>query len=100
MAMVPDSGPCLHVSSSAPHPSHLHLTSHTVFGYPHSNGKLLSNYYHYILNNHPLLSMLFRHPKNVYTRSQRLVVYLNALFFAVFVSFVLLGTTTVKQVSC
>lgn len=71
----------------------------TVFGYPGTTGTLFSNYKHFVMNNHPLLSMLLLHPKNVYSRKQRLIVYLNALFFALFVSFVLLGTTTVHQVS-
>jgi hypothetical protein len=70
-----------------------------VYGYPGSQGTIWSNYRKYVFNQHPFLSLCCLHPKHVYSRKQRLIVYFDALCFAIFLSYVLLGTNTFPEVS-
>jgi hypothetical protein len=50
------------------------LLENRSFGYPGTDGTLLSNYVAYCLNRHPLLSILTAHPLHPFTRAERLVV--------------------------
>jgi hypothetical protein len=50
------------------------LLENRSFGYPGTNGTLLSNYLAYCLNRHPLISILTAHPLHPFTRPERLVV--------------------------
>lgn len=70
-----------------------------MFGYPGTDGTISSNYRQYVYNNHPLLSLILLHPLNPYGRKERLIVFINSLFFAIFVTFVILETTYVPKVS-
>lgn len=50
------------------------LLENRSFGYPGTDGTLLSNYVAYCLNRHPLLSIVTAHPLHPFTRAERLVV--------------------------
>jgi len=50
------------------------LLENRSFGYPGTDGTLLSNYVAYVLNRHPLISILTAHPLHPFTRAERLVV--------------------------
>lgn len=50
------------------------LLENRSFGYPGTNGTLLSNYLAYCLNRHPLISIVTAHPLHPFTRSERTVV--------------------------
>ncbi|RYH27868.1 hypothetical protein EON65_12865 [archaeon] len=75
------------------------LLSKRVFGYPGSTGSMWSNYKHFVYNNHPFLSICCLHSKHTYNCRERIVVFFNVLCFAIFLSFILLGTTLIKEVA-
>ena len=75
------------------------LLSERVFGYPHSDGTWSSNYKHYVMNNHPGLSLILSHPLHPYTKKSRFVVFVCLLLFAVTLSFVFWDTNYAPQVS-
>jgi hypothetical protein len=70
-----------------------------VYGYPGTNGSLFSNYRHYVYNNHPLLSIFFMNRLNPFGRRQRLLVFIDSLFFAIFVTFLITETTFIPKLS-
>lgn len=69
-----------------------------VFGYPGTDGGIFSNYRQYVKNNHPLLSICLASPLNPFGRKERILVFLNSLFFAIFVTFLVTETTFVPKV--
>lgn len=75
------------------------LVSGRVFGYPNTRGTLLSNYLQYIWNNHPFLSICCMNRLNPFRRGQRLVVFINGLFLAIFLSFLFFETTYIPRVA-
>lgn len=74
------------------------LVSKRVYKYPGCGDNWCSNYVAYVMNNHPLLSMFFTHPLHPFGRHQRIIVFLNGLFFAIFISFVVFETTYLPRV--
>lgn len=75
------------------------LVSKRVYKYPGCTDSWCSNYFSYISNNHPFFSMIFVHYLHPFGRRQRLMVFLNGIFFAIFISFVMFETTLVPRVS-
>lgn len=75
------------------------LVSKRVYKYPGCSDSWCSNYCSYVSNNHPFVSMVFVHYLHPFGRRQRLMVFLNGLFFAIFISFVIFETTLVPRVS-
>ena len=69
------------------------LLSERVFGYPGTDGSVLSNYKHYVFNSHPLLSIFFMHRQHPFERKKRIIVFLCTFAFTIFMSFVLLDGT-------
>jgi hypothetical protein len=61
-----------------------------VYGYPHSDGSLLSNYIRFVAHQHPLLSIFFCNSKHPYSRQKRLIVLFCVLCFAFMVEIALL----------
>eukprot|EP01038_Epipyxis_sp_PR26KG_P006338 gene6338-8726_t len=70
-----------------------------VYGYPGTDGTVTSNYIAYTRNEHPLLGLLFIDWNHPFVRKDRIIVYCNALAFAVFVSFVLTETELVGPIA-
>lgn len=70
-----------------------------VYGYPGTDGGIISNYYYYVLNNHPLFSMCFLHHLNPFGRKERIIVYINSIIFAIFITFVIMYTTYIPRLS-
>jgi hypothetical protein len=58
----------------------------------------MSNYKHYVFNNHPLLSIGLMNGRHPFERKRRVIVFLITLAFAMFVSFLLLKTDVVVEV--
>jgi hypothetical protein len=75
------------------------LVSKRVFRYPDSSEGWCSNYVNYIKNNHPFFSIFFVHPLHPFGRRERFLVFLNGIFFAIFISFVFFETYYVPRVS-
>jgi hypothetical protein len=75
------------------------LVSKRVFKYPGCSDSWCSNYCSYIANNHPFLSMIFVHYLHPFGRRQRLMVFLNGLFFAIFMSFVIFETSLIPKLA-
>lgn len=69
-----------------------------VFGYPSTDGTIRSNYFQFVRNNHPILSMCLLHRLNPFGRKERIIVFCNALFFSIFISFVIFYTSSFRQV--
>eukprot|EP01034_Spumella_vulgaris_P032857 gene32857-40558_t len=75
------------------------LLSERVYGYPSTNGTIMSNYKHYVFNNHPLLSIVLMNSRHPFERKRRVIVFLITLAFAIFVSFLLLKTDVVVEIA-
>lgn len=75
------------------------LVSKRVYKYPGCSDSWCSNYWSYVANNHPFLSMIFVHYLHPFGRRQRLMVFLNGLFFAIFISFVIFETTLIPKLA-
>eukprot|EP01042_Synura_sphagnicola_P007880 gene7880-10087_t len=75
------------------------LVSKRVYKYPGCTDSWCSNYFSYISNNHPFFSMIFVHYLHPFGRRQRLMVFLNGIFFAIFISFVMFETTLVPRLA-
>lgn len=74
------------------------LVSGRVYPYPNCGDSWCLNYIAYIRNNHPALSMCFSHALHPFRKHQRLIVFLNSLFFTIFISFVVCQTTLMPRV--
>jgi hypothetical protein len=74
------------------------LVSNRVYGYPNSNGSILSNYVHFVCNNHPLLSICFARRCHPYDTKKRLIVFICIVSFAIGLSYAFLNTNYVYQV--
>ena len=48
----------------------------TSFGFPGSDGTFCSNFYHFLINNHPFFSIFGAHPMHPFNRYERSVVTL------------------------
>lgn len=72
--------------------------SRRVYGYPYSNGTVLSNYIHYIKNNHPLLSICLANRGQPYNTKKRLIVFICIISFAIGLAYVLVNTSYIHQV--
>ena len=70
-----------------------------VYGYPNTHGGRCSNYYYYILYNHPVLSIFCTHKLHPFTKKHRFIVFLCSMAFAVCFAFILLDTPLVPAVS-
>jgi hypothetical protein len=76
-----------------------------VYGYPHSSGTTLSNYFHFVRNNHPLLAIFFSHRLHPFTKKRRLIVFFCVLCIAYTLSVVLLSNfyfdeTSICSIGC
>lgn len=60
----------------------------TVYGFPGSDGSAQDNYFHFVKNRHPFLSIFFAHPLHPLSFRDRVTVFLCSLGFAFFVSVV------------
>lgn len=74
------------------------LVSKRVYGFPGGSTSVPSNYCRYVSNNHPFFSICFAHRLHPFGKKQRLLVFLNGLFFAIFISFIFFETTLVPRV--
>ncbi len=52
------------------------LTNERVYGYPGSKGTFTSNFYRFVLNSHPFLSIFCVHPLHPFTKMKRFIVFL------------------------
>lgn len=75
------------------------LVSDRVYGYPSTNGTLMSNYFRFVFNKHPLLSIFLHYRLDPYTTKKRLITFICILCFAVAVSYLLLSTTFVYRIA-
>ena len=75
------------------------FVSERVYGFPNTNGRIMSNYMRYFLNNHPFFSIFLTHSKNPYTKWKRFLIFLCTLFFAISLSFLLEKTYYIEAVS-
>eukprot|EP01032_Pedospumella_encystans_P027542 gene27542-31129_t len=71
------------------------LISERVYGYPRTYGGRCSNYYYYVLYNHPILSIFCTHKLHPFSKKHRFIVFLCSLSFAVCFAFILLDTPLV-----
>jgi len=65
------------------------LSKGRVYGYPHSYGLCICNYFGFVLNNHPLLSILCSHKLHPFNKRKRLTVYISSLFFSFGIIYIL-----------
>lgn len=72
--------------------------SRRVYGYPYSNGTVLSNYIHYVKNNHPLFSICLAKRGQPYNTKKRLIVFICIISFAIGLAYVLVNTSYIHQV--
>ncbi len=75
------------------------LTNERVYGYPGTKGTFMSNFWQFVLNSHPLLSILFVHPLHPFTRMKRIIVFLCSFSFAIAVSFIFVSTDYVPDLA-
>lgn len=75
------------------------LLSGRVYGYPYTNGTALSNYFRFVINTHPLLSIILHYRLDPYTTKNRFIVFVCILCFAVAVSYLLVSTTFIYQIA-
>jgi hypothetical protein len=66
------------------------LLSERVYGFPSTSGSVLSNYWQFIRNNHPLLSICLMHTKNPFPRKKRVIVFICTFSFSIFLTFLLM----------
>ena len=62
------------------------LLRNCSYGYPNTDGTLWSNYKAYVLNRHPLLSIVTAHPLHPFSHAERLVVLVCSFCWAFFVN--------------
>ena len=74
------------------------LISNRVYGYPTSDGSIMSNYRHFVCNNHPLLSIVFARRCHPYNMKKRLIVFICIICFAIGLAYVFYNTDYVYQV--
>lgn len=72
--------------------------SNRVYGYPFSDGSVLSNYIHYVKNNHPLISIFLAKRGQPYNTKKRLIVFVCIISFAIGLSYILVSTDYIHQV--
>jgi hypothetical protein len=72
--------------------------SRRVYGYPHSTGTVLSNYIHYVKNNHPLISICLANRGQPYNTKKRLIVFICIVSFAIGLAYILVNTSYIHQV--
>ena len=69
------------------------LVSGKVFGFPKTNGSFCWNWYRFVCNEHPLLTIWMQHPWHPFTKRRRVVVLYNIICMAFFVTVVLMSET-------
>jgi len=69
------------------------LISERVYGFPYSNGTVMSNYKYYVFNNHPFLSIFLVNKLHPYDRKRRIIVFLCTLVFVMVLSYYITQTT-------
>jgi len=69
------------------------LMSERVYGFPYSNGTVMSNYKYYVFNNHPFLSIFLVNRLHPYDRKRRIIVFLCTLVFVMVLSYYITQTT-------
>ena len=72
--------------------------SRRVYGYPYSSGTVLSNYIHYVKNNHPLFSICLAKRGQPYNTKKRLIVFICITSFAIGLAYILVNTSYIHQV--
>ena len=75
------------------------LISSRVYGYPNSDGSVMSNYRHFVYNNHPLISIFFAKRGHPYNTKKRFIVYICIICFAIGLSYLFLNTNYVHEVN-
>mmetsp|Transcript_4314 Transcript_4314/g.11038 ORF Transcript_4314/g.11038 Transcript_4314/m.11038 type:complete len:614 (+) Transcript_4314:244-2085(+) len=73
------------------------LLENRSFGYPGTDGTLLSNYMAYVLNRHPLISIVTAHPLHPFTRAERVAVLVCSFCWAFFVKAVMHRDPLINQ---
>lgn len=68
------------------------LNSGRVYGFPGTNGGRCSNYFRFVCNNHPLISIFLVNKLHPYGVKQRLHVYYSVACLAILLNYVLLKT--------
>jgi hypothetical protein len=74
------------------------FVSNRVYGYPRSDGTMLSNYKHFVFNNHPFFSICLATWGQPYNMKKRILVFICTLSMAIGISYVLVHTDYVHQV--
>ena len=74
------------------------LVSKRVFGYPNSNGSVISNYAFFVRNNHPLISIFLATKNHPYSMKKRLIVFVCIISFAIGLAYLVFNTKYVYQV--
>ena len=70
-----------------------------VYGYPNTNGSLISNYLQYIRNNHPVLSICLAHKLHPFTKKSRVIVFFCVSILAYALSVALLQNYYFSEVN-
>ena len=66
------------------------LLSGRVYGYPKTDGSVISNYFSFVKQRHPFLSLFLHHRFHPLKTPKRLVIFFCVLFFAFIMSVILL----------
>ena len=74
------------------------LLSNRVYGYPNSDGSVISNYGLFVINNHPLLSIFLAHRSHPYSTKKRFVVFICIISFAIGLAYLFFNTSYIHPV--
>ena len=74
------------------------LLSNRVYGYPNSDGSVISNYGLFILNNHPLVSIFFANKHHPYNTKKRFIVFICIISFAIGLAYLFFNTSYIHLV--
>ena len=75
------------------------LVSDRVYGFPHTDGTMLSNYIRFVMNKHPLFSIFLHNRHDPFNTVKRFIVFVCTLCACVYFSYLLLSTTFVYQIA-
>ena len=67
--------------TEAQHALDLFLFEEPYYGWPHSRGSKLGNYWGYMCNAHPFWGLIFAHKDSPFSRKERRLVMFNSLCF-------------------